>query len=97
MSRKPNPQFDEKQLSKGHLRKLTALRKSLGEDIADKAFSEWYASQGTANGAETDKNAEAIAATLWPLVEANEIKIPKTGYVLRRGRGRILVEPRERA
>lgn len=97
MSAKNNSPFNEKQLSKGHLRKLTALRKSLGEDIADKAFSEWYAVQGTQNTIETDKNAEAIASTLWPMVEANEIKIPKTGYVLRRGRGRVLVEPRDRS
>lgn len=97
MPRKNSVPFDEKQLSKGHLRKLTALRKSLGEDIADKAFSEWFEAQGTQSAPESDKNAEAIASTLWPLVEANEIKIPKTGYILRRGRGRILVEPRDRA
>ena len=38
------PTFKERDLTKGQLRKLTALRKSLGEEIADKAFAEWLAS-----------------------------------------------------
>ena len=33
--------IDDAGLTKGQLRKLNALRKSLGSDIADKAFSEW--------------------------------------------------------
>jgi len=33
------------------LRKLTALRKSLGEEIADKAFSEWYEQRDAAGSA----------------------------------------------
>ncbi len=37
--------FSEADLSKGELRKLNALRKSLGEEIADKAFAEWYANR----------------------------------------------------
>ena len=43
MPRKAAPRYSEKELSKGELRKLNALRKSLGDDIAEKAFSEWYA------------------------------------------------------
>ena len=35
--------FRERDLTKGQLRKLTALRKSLGKGIADKAFAEWQA------------------------------------------------------
>ncbi len=38
------PAFKERDLTKGQLRKLTALRKSLGKEIADKAFAEWLAS-----------------------------------------------------
>ncbi len=34
----------ERDLNKGQLRKLTALRKSLGKGIADNAFAEWLAS-----------------------------------------------------
>ena len=45
MARKPKVAFKEDQLSKGQARKLTALRKSLGDDIADKAFAEWMTSR----------------------------------------------------
>jgi len=93
MPRKEAPAFDEKKLSKGHLRKLTTLRKSLGENIADKAFSEWFTKQGTENGATGDRNAELIAETLEPLIEANKLKIRRGGYIVRRGRGRVIVEP----
>ncbi len=41
MARKPPPKLDEKALTKGELRKLTALRKSVGEDMGDKAFMDW--------------------------------------------------------
>ena len=34
-------QWRDNDLPKGRLRKLTALRKSLGNDIADEAFGKW--------------------------------------------------------
>lgn len=92
MARKPAKKFDEKQLTKGELRKLNALRKSLGEDIANKAFSEWYEQQGAAE-TQHDPNAERIAEALQPLIEKNRLRIPRGGYLLRRGRGRVIVEP----
>jgi len=64
MARKPKKSFDEKQLTKGQLRKLNALRKSLGDVIAEKAFSEWLAQQAVAETEPQDKNAEMIAAAL---------------------------------
>lgn len=36
---KTNAAIDEKALSKGELRKLTALRKSIGAELADDAFA----------------------------------------------------------
>lgn len=93
MARKPQKQFNEKDLTKGELRKLNALRKSLGDDIAEKAFSEWYARQdGTAATVE-DKNAVLIANALEPLIRQNKLRIPRGGYLVRRGRGRVIVEP----
>lgn len=92
MPRRAAPKFSEKELSKGELRKLNALRKSLGEDIATKAFSEWYATSGTSGGGGTDKNAALIAETLQPLVKSNRLRIPRGGYLVRRGRGRVIVE-----
>ena len=79
-------------LSKGEVRKLNALRKSVGNEIGDKAFAEWLTSRSDGSN-EQDPNAEKIVEALWPLVVAGTLKIPRGGYLLRRGRGRIIVEP----
>ena len=79
-------------LSKGEVRKLNALRKSVGNEIGDKAFAEWLTSRSDGSN-EQDPNAEKIVDALWPLVVAGTVKIPRGGYLLRRGRGRIIVEP----
>jgi hypothetical protein len=92
MAGKPTVKFSEDELSKGQLRKLTALRKSLGKDIADKAFEEWLASQPEAGAEKVDKNAELITETLGELVKNGSLKIPRGGYQVRRGRGRVIVE-----
>ena len=92
MGRRPMKKFNEKELSKGEMRKLNALRKSLGEDIAEKAFSEWYVSQPEGGVGAADKNADLIAETLVPLIESQGLRIPRGGYILRRGRGRVIVE-----
>lgn len=89
----PSPAIDENTLTKGQLRKLNALRKSVGNDIGERAFSEWLEAQTVAVPA--DKNAERIADALWPLIERRELRIPRGGYIVKRGRGRIVVEPIE--
>ena len=83
--------IDESGLTKGQLRKLNALRKSVGEGIAERAFAEWLATQQAASG-KADGNAATIVETLWPMVEQGTLAIPRGGYLIRRGRGRIIVE-----
>ena len=85
----PTRTIDESNLTKGQLRKLNALRKSVGNEIAEEAFAKWLSSQRTVT---TDKNAVLIANTLWPLIEQRNLMIPRGGYLVRRGRGRIVVE-----
>ena len=85
-------QIDESTLTKGQRRKLNALRKSVGDEIGAQAFATWLSSQSAAKGAEADKNAASIVDALWPLVEQGTLAIPRGGYILRRGRGRIIVE-----
>ena len=87
-------QIDESSLTKGQARKLAALRKSIGNDIADRTFLEWLASQPAATV--PDGNATMIVDTLWPLVQQGTLALPRGGYLLRRGRGRIIVEPARR-
>ncbi len=83
--------FDENQLTKGHLRKLEALRKSLGTDIADEAFAKWIARQS--KPVPEDRNAAVMASALMQLIEQGKLSVPRGGYLVRRGRGRVIVEP----
>ena len=51
--------FTESELTKGQVRKLNALRKSIGEEIAHKAFADWLTSRPEAVEEVVDKNASA--------------------------------------
>ncbi len=92
MARKPKVAFDESQLKKGEVSKLNALRKSLGEEIANKAFAQWLSSQTTDVVEEVDKDAELIADVLGDQINQGKLRIPRGGYLVRRGRGRVIVE-----
>ena len=85
--------IDESTLTKGQVRKLRALRKSVGEEIGEQAFAAWLPSQSGAGEEDADGNAATVVDTLWPLVEQGSLAIPRGGYIIRRGRGRIIVEP----
>ena len=84
--------IDESALTKGQRRKLNALKKSVGDEIGEQAFAAWLSSQSATAGAAKDGNAALIVDTLWPLVQQGTLAIPRGGYLLRRGRGRIIVE-----
>ena len=83
----------EKALTKGEVRKLTALRKSLGDEIADKAFSAWYEQRDTGgSAAKADPNISIIEAALAP--HLGKMSFPRGGgYTVKRGRGRVVVDP----
>src|SRR3546814_15619386 len=88
MPRQSSRSFDEKALTKGQLRKLNALRKSLGSDIADDAFAKWLATQRQETGEPVDKNAELIESALEPLIDSKTLRIPSGGYHWRPGKTR---------
>lgn len=97
---KPNnakaKKMDENALTKGEVRKLNALRKSVGEDLGEKTFVEWLRAQSAARGtAPEDKNATLIAETLMKLIDEKKLKIPRGGYLVTRGRGRVIVSQPE--
>jgi hypothetical protein len=83
---------NEGDLSKGDLRKLNALRKSLGDEIAERAFAEWQENHGANGSGTADRNASTIVEALQPLIEDGKLRIPRGGYILRRGRGRVIIE-----
>ena len=83
--------FDESALTKGQSRKLNALRKSVGPAIADDAFAKWLAQ--TVKAPDSDENSGVIADTLYSLIQEGKFAIRRGGYIVRRGRGRVIVEP----
>ena len=86
------PQIDESSLTKMEVRKLNFLRKSIGDDIAEKAFAEWMKNRPAPSILSTDKTADAIAGAVMALIDDGTIKgLPRGGYVVRRGRGRVVV------
>lgn len=85
--------ISEKILTKGELRKLNALRKSIGDQLGEEAFAKWYEQESRAEVA-SDPNVDLIEKALSPLMK--EMRIPRGGaYAIRRGRGRFIVEPIE--
>ena len=84
--------IDETTLTKGQTRKLNALRKSLGNDIADKAFEQWLTSQPSKDAvAQADPVAEKIVSALSALSAlANDksFRLGRRGYAVRRAKGK---------
>ena len=76
-------------LTKGHIRKRNALRKSLGKKIADQAFSKWLKAQKSAikKAPKRDAAAEKIATALKPL-SSKKINFGTYGYTIRRAKGK---------
>lgn len=92
MAKGPKGAIDEGALTRMEVRKLNALRKSLGDDIANRTFAEWLARKPAPTKTQVDRNAVRIQDALRTLIEAGKLSIPRGGYVLRRGRGRVIVE-----
>ena len=89
-SKSSNPLVQE-ELTKGQSRKLNALRKSVGDDIGTKAFNQWLKTQKKGEEGSFDKTAEAIAGDLVALIKEKNLVFPRGGYLLTRGRGRVIV------
>ena len=78
-------------LTKGQIRKLNALRKSVGPDIAERAFAQWLKSVN-AEKTPVDKTSAQIAEAIQSALGRKGLSIPRGGYLIKRGRGRVLVE-----
>lgn len=80
--------INENALTKGQQRKLNALRKSVGDKLADETFAKWL-KQATANvkEVEADPVAEQIAELLKPL-EKTKLNLGRHGYSVVRARGK---------
>ena len=87
--------IQESKLNKGHQRKLQALRKSLGNEIADEAFSKWLkeAASERKKASKIDPVAVRLAGCITKEDKKKKLKLPRGGYNVRRGfQGVIIVE-----
>lgn len=81
--------IDEKSLTKGQLRKLNALRKSVGDDLAEDVFDKWMKRQAKdASDEKPDPVAEKLAAALAKLEKDSSFRLGNQGYTVRRARGK---------
>lgn len=80
--------IDESSLTKGQVRKLNALRKSIGDKLGEDAFSKWLKEQSSAKPTETvDPVAEKLLETLQSLENDKSVKLGNWGYAIRRAKG----------
>ena len=79
---------DHSTLTKGQVRKLNALRKSVGDDIAEDAFGKWMTTQSKKPKEIHDPVADALVAALSNLTSNKSFKLGNKGYVVRRAKGK---------
>ena len=60
----------ESALTRGRLRKLNVLPKSVSDETGERAFAHWFVMQPKET---TDGNADFVADTLWPLIEEGRL------------------------
>jgi hypothetical protein len=80
--------IDQSTLNKGQIRKLNALRKSVGDDIAEDAFSKWMKTQSKTPKEVRDPVADALVAALANLNHDKSFKLGNKGYLVKRSKGK---------
>jgi len=80
--------LDLSTLTKGQTRKLNALRKSLGNEIADDAFAKWMRTQTKKETVQIDPVAEKIKVALSSLEHDKAFRLGSKGYLIKRSKGK---------
>ena len=84
--------IDEMTLTKGHVRKLNALRKSVGDALGEEVFRKWLAKQASAARRTAARRADPVAETIANALAAFEndpkVMLGRYGYTIRRARGK---------
>ena len=81
----------ETSLTKGQIRKLNALRKSVGVKLGEEAFGKWLKEQAKAKAVpkvQSDPVAEKILNAVKSLEKDKTVKLGNRGYVIKRARGK---------
>ena len=80
--------IDESTLTKGQVRKLNALRKSVGSNIGEEAFTKWLAAESKISKEVQDPVADALVSALSHLQHDKSFRLGRGGYIVRRAKGR---------
>ena len=81
--------INKSKLTKGQLRKLNALRKSVGDELGDEVFAKWLAQQAkAAAGPKLDPVAVKIEEALAGFADDRSLQLGNYGYTIRRARGK---------
>lgn len=79
----------ETTLTKGQIRKLNALRKSVGVKLGEDAFGKWLKEQAKAvPKIQSDPVAEKILNAVKSLEKDKTVKLGNRGYVVKRAKGK---------
>ena len=79
----------ETSLNKGQIRKLNALRKSIGVKLGEEAFGKWLKERATAiPKVQPDPVAEKLLNAVKSLEKDKTVKLGNRGYVVKRSKGR---------
>ena len=73
-------------LSKGEIRKLNALKKSIGDELGQKAFDEWR--KANVKVEKVDAVAEKIVEILSSAEGVDTLNLGSKGYTVYKSRGR---------
>jgi hypothetical protein len=80
--------IDYSTLTKGQVRKLNALCKSVGNDIAEDAFGKWMTTQSKVSKDVRDPVADALVAALANHLDDKSFRLGSKGYIVRRAKGK---------
>ena len=81
--------FDEIKLTNGQVRKLNALRKSVGTALGEEVFGKWLGQQTKAAAAQrADPLAVKIEEAVAGFVGDGAFRLGNYGYTIRRARGK---------
>lgn len=78
--------IDESKLTKFQLRKLGALRRYVGDELGDEAFSKWMAQHAAA--VKVDPVVQKIEQALAGFASDKSFRLGNYGYTVRRARGK---------
>ena len=82
--------MDEMSLTKGQMRKLNALKKSIGDDLGTDAFTKWMSNQEKekSKGVKVDPVAVKLQEVLSHLESDQSVRLGNKGYTIKRARGK---------